>query len=119
MTVACAFAGIWGEIEALLHPIVGRRGLTALFRRSAHVSTASFAFLAPLAEGAPDLVPSDELVSLFSTQSVDTALDGGALLLHSFRELLSTVVGSGLTERLLQSVWSLPSSGSSAQDIPP
>ncbi|MDY0747557.1 hypothetical protein SNE35_23845 [Paucibacter sp. R3-3] len=118
LTVAQAFAEIWGEIEASLHPILGRRGLTALFRRSAHVSAPQCAFLAILAEGEMDLVARDELVSVFCSQTADTALDGGSLLLNSFRELLSTLIGAGLTERLLQSVWSSPTSGPSAQDFP-
>jgi len=119
MAVACAFAEIWAEIEDSLHPIIGRRGVTALFRRSAHVSAAHSAFLATLAEGEPDRVPRDRLVSLFSGQTAGAALDGGSLLLNSFRDLLSTLIGAGLTERLLQSVWSPPPSGPSAQDSPP
>ncbi|MDN3923274.1 hypothetical protein [Roseateles violae] len=116
--VAQALVGVWADIEDALHPVIGQRGLTALFRRCAHLGVADFPFLAALDSGAPDQVDRGEILALFGGLPPAQALDAGSLLLLSFRELLSTLIGPGLTERLLQSVWSPPSSGSSAQDKP-
>ena len=44
---------------------------------------------------------------------------GGGALLQTFYELLASLVGPSLTERLLRSVWAHSSSGPPAQDTSP
>jgi len=55
--------------------------------------------------GAPATMDLGVLVSMFSAQTAVEAAAGGGRLLHAFRELLTTLIGASLTERLLRSVW--------------
>jgi DNA-binding GntR family transcriptional regulator len=52
--------------------------------------------------GADDLAA---LKALLSRQTSADAASGGAAFLHAFHDLLSSLVGHSLTERLLRSVW--------------
>jgi hypothetical protein len=44
------------------------------------------------------------------------AADGAALLLHTFTEVLASLIGTSLTERLLRSVWAQLLTNAPAQD---
>jgi hypothetical protein len=52
---------------------------------------------------------------LAACSSADAANAAAALAL-TFRDLLTHLIGDSLTERLLRSVWTSPSSGNAAQD---
>ena len=56
------------------------------------------------------------LKSVFRQQSSANAAGGGSALFQTFYELLASLIGPSLTERLLRSVWATSSSGPSAQD---
>jgi hypothetical protein len=92
-------------IEGALAPIIGLHGVAALHRRSLHLAGRNHPWLAdrPTAEQ-----PSEELAilkALLSRQpSADAAL-GGAAFLQAFHDLLTSLVGRSLTERLLRSAW--------------
>jgi hypothetical protein len=92
-------------IEAALAPIIGLRGVTALHRRSLHLAGRSHPWLAgkPLSEPASDDL--GILKTLLSRQTSSDAALGGAAFLQAFYDLLSSLVGPSLTERLLRSIW--------------
>jgi hypothetical protein len=56
------------------------------------------------------------LVAALAQQSAADAALAGARLLRNFHDLLVTLIGPSLTERLLRSVWVNFMSGPSAQD---
>jgi hypothetical protein len=92
-------------IEAALAPIIGLRGVAALHRRSLHLAGRSHPWLAgkPLSEQ-----PTEDLAMLKTLLSRQTSADaalGGAAFLQAFYDLLSSLVGLSLTERLLRSIW--------------
>jgi hypothetical protein len=117
--VADAIGCAWADMELALSPVLGRRGVAALYKRSLHLNVAAYPWLALVPEGtdnalAIDLLP---LRSILARQSGADAAEVGAVLIHTFIELLSSLMGASLSERLLDSVWAPPSnSGPTAQD---
>jgi len=106
-------------IDASLSPIIGARGVVALYQRSVYLTARTHAMPAAVHdddEQALDLVP---LRQALAGQSPDDAVAAGDALLRTFHELLASLIGLSLTERLLRSVWTDSSSASSAQDTPP
>lgn len=114
--IAAAIQALWTDIEAALQPIVGRRGVAALFKRTLHLAAARHSWLAPLMPGSDDAIDLGALTALFAAQAPALASEAGSALFEIFRELLATLIGAPLSERLLQTVWSNSSSAAPAQD---
>jgi hypothetical protein len=117
--IAEALTAIWQDIDSALAPIIGSKGVVALYKRSLHLTAESYPWLAGTHE---DSGPSFETTALrrivVQQSSADAALGGNALL-QTFHQLLGTLIGLSLTERLLSPVWSDSSSGPPAQDTKP
>ena len=92
-------------------------GVKALHRRSLHLAGGSHPWLTgkPLSEPASDDL--GILKTLLSRQTSADAALGGAAFLQSFHDLLSSLVGLLLTERLLRSIWIDFMVAPTAQDI--
>jgi hypothetical protein len=109
----------WEEIDAALTPIIGKRGVVALYRRSLFLVEATHPWLSGMHQGAQDDFNLPTLKSVVVQQDRSTAQMGGTALLHTFQELLTTLVGLSLTERLLRSVWTPSPSDAPVQDSSP
>ena len=108
------------DIESALQPIVGRRGVAALFKRTVHLAAAQYPWLAPLKEDSDDTATTvDQLKAAFAAQPAPLAAEAGSVLFASFRELLTSLIGAGLSERLLQTAWSKSASAAPALDPSP
>lgn len=120
--IADAIGAAWHDLDLNLSPVLGRRGVAALYKRSLHLNTVAYPWLAQVREAAHanlaiDVAP---LRAMLGERSEAEAAETGAALIHTFTELLSTLIGASLSERLLDSVWALPSNGGPpAQDAPP
>jgi hypothetical protein len=117
--IADGAVSIWRDIDAALSPIIGQRGVAALFKRSLHLTRADFPALATMHDG--EMQPGDfgALRSALSQQtSADAATANGALL-QAFCDLLTSLIGGSLAERLLRSVENNLSSGHAVQDTSP
>lgn len=117
--IAAAINALWTDIETALQPIVGRRGVAALFKRTLHLAAARHPWLAPLKPGSDDAIDLGQLTALFAAQPPSRAGEAGSALFEIFRELLATLIGAPLSERLLQTAWSNSSSAAPAQDPTP
>jgi hypothetical protein len=117
--VAGAIVAIWLEIDQALHPIIGRRGVAALYNRSLSLTAAAYPWLPIGQTGIPAAVDPSALRSALAQQAAVEAAAGGSALFQSFHELLASLVGTALTERLLRSVWTHPSGTSPVQDTDP
>lgn len=117
--IAAAINALWTDIEAALQPIVGRQGVAALFKRTLHLTAARHSWLAPLKSGVDDAADLAQLTALFAAQPAPLASEAGSALFEIFRELLATLIGAPLCERLLQTAWSNSSSAATAQDPTP
>lgn len=113
--IADAIANIWEEIDSALHPVIGKRGVAALFHRSLVITAKAYPWL-PLPERplqATDIAP---LHAVFLLQTPATIIKCSATQLHTFHDLLAGLVGTSLTERLLRFVSSNLFDGRSPQD---
>ena len=117
--VADAVAAIWREIDQALHPIIGHRGVAALYQRSLSLSAAAYPWLAMEQRGIPAAVDPAALHAALVQQTGAEAAAGGNALFHSFHQLLASLVGASLTERLLRSVWDHSPGAAPAQDTSP
>lgn len=119
-TVASTVVAMWQQIEKVLTPILGPRGVAALFKRALFLTKDEFpwldeAFVAVEASNDRNAVETVSIV--LSRQTTKMAAAGGAAFLNTFHSVLVSMIGPTLTERLLRSVWVTFSSGLPAQDI--
>ncbi len=103
--IAEAVFGKCQAIEAALAPILGLRGVAALHRRSLHLAARNHPWLVG---GPPGEQPSEDLSvlkTLLARQTSPDAALGGAAYLQAFHDLLASLIGLSLTERLLRGIW--------------
>lgn len=103
--------GTWREVAVLLRPVIGARGVDVLFKRSLHVTSRDFPWLASTGEGGEVGVQSSVLKARFAARDKATAAEASYALLVTFTELLATMIGGALTDRLLDPVWAPPPPG--------
>lgn len=118
--VAEATTSALRAIDGALSPIISERGVAALYRRSLFLIRHDRPWLD--AVYAADAAPGDydALRNALSKQNDADALQGANALLHTIRELLASLIGVSLTERLLGTILEkTPSSGDAVQDISP
>ena len=106
-------------INRALAPIVGQRGMAALYKRSLHLSRPMHPWLPVAAEGAESEMDVAALTAALAKRTSADAAAAGTQLLKSLRALLTTLIGESLTERLLRPVWATLLSGPSAWDTKP
>lgn len=114
--IAEALLDCWQRIHEALAPIVGQRGVAALYTRALHLTGKDHPWLAAShanLAGAIDLLALRSVLN--SRHSGDTALAGDAFL-HNFTALLSSLVGQSLADHLIGPVRIEISSGNAAQD---
>jgi hypothetical protein len=116
--LADAVVTVWREIDAALAPIVGTRGLAALHGRSVYLASQQFAWL-KTAHGNSVQTEIDfvGLRQTFMMQPLPESQAAATALLHTFHDLLASMVGASLTERLLHAIWDNPFGGHAAQDV--
>jgi len=66
--------------------------------------------------GVPATVDPSALRAALVQLTAAEAAAGGSAVFHSFHELLASLIGAALTDRLLSSVWTHSPQGSPAQD---
>ena len=115
--VAGSLATICLEINAVLSPIVGVRGVAALHSHSHHRCAASHAWLASLRDAPTINAGCETLVALLAQREPGEALSGGEAYLQTFHALLTSLLGPSLTERLLSTAWPPTISDPAAQHL--
>ncbi len=115
--VADAAVAQWLQIDQALHPILGHRGVTALFNRSVKHTAARFPWLGQDPQDALAVVDPSVLKAALLLQTAAEASAGVDALFQSLHDLLTSLIGSPLTDQLLRSV-SAHSPGE-ARDRPP
>lgn len=104
---------IWDCVGVVLSPIIGHAGVAALFKRSIYLTRNTHPWLSVVNDGAE---PSAALQVVLAQQDRIEAIAANAALLQNFQELLISLIGASLSERLLRSVWETPSSGDAVQE---
>ena len=116
-TIAKMAVSIWRDVGIALSPIIGQGGVDALFKRSLHLTRIAHPCLATVLENVaqPDAVAA--LQAVLAQQISATAVAANLALLQNFQDLLTSLIGLSLTERLLRPVWDKSSSSQAEQDI--
>lgn len=114
--IADALVATWQEINAALTPIIGERGVAALYKRSLYLTSAAYPWLSDRHEGPQTSIDLVILKSVLAQQSSANAAAGGGALLQTFYELLTVLVGASLSEQLLHRVWVNSVGGPPSQD---
>lgn len=118
--VAALVGSAWQHIQIVLAPVIGQRGVAALYKRSLYLASKAYPWLAA-AQAGNSLAEIDfALLQVESARhsSAEAAAAGGALLL-SFHHLVGSLIGPSLSGQLLGEVWVKFFSGSPAQDPSP
>lgn len=114
--VAASVVSLWRDMERVLSPIIGVRGVAALYGRTIFVTSRMHSWLGNAPEGVQSSMDLDSLHTAISAQPRAVGIEGGSALFSTFRELLVSMVGAVLTEQLLRDVLTSSSSGHAAQD---
>ena len=118
--VAAATVTIWADIEFSLIPVVGTRGVDALYRRSLQVTGDAHPWMAAaLSDGVRRDADIATFAAILASQSGAIATDAANAFLQTFHDLLVSLIGASLTERLLRPAQTHASSGSPTQDPSP
>lgn len=116
--IADAIVVVWTEIDNVLAPILGHRAVVALCKRSLYLAAQRYACLngvyASIQSGSEFI----ELQPVFAQQT-DISIAIGNELFQIFHQLLVSLIGSSLTERLLRPVWENSLADPPAQDYSP
>lgn len=95
----------WQEMETQLAPVIGTRGVDVLFARALHITSATFPWL----EIPRDRKDSDDRPASVKRRLAgcepNVAEEASVALLTTFVELLTTLIGENLTERLMKTAW--------------
>lgn len=95
---------LWRRIAAQLAPVIGTRGVEALFGRALHLASREYPWLAqPLADE-PRADPMASGCGRLQVRDGTAALEAAMALLGTFTDLLATLIGTTLCERLLAPV---------------
>lgn len=103
--IAEAALATWHQMSSRLAPVIGVRGGDVLFARALHLTKTSFPWLA-MAEGQADHTALlAGLQARLAGQETAAATEAATTLLVTFAEILASLIGESLTERLLGPVW--------------
>lgn len=118
--IAEVSARLWLDIDQALNPIIGRRGVAALYSRGLQLAAATFPCLKALAPAAAaaTLDPAPLRIAL-AQQDAGLAAAASLATLQAFHGVLCSLVGAALTERLLHPVWALSPQDCSVQKTQP
>jgi hypothetical protein len=104
-----ATAAVWRLMATQLAPVIGARGLDALYGSALHQTSVEFPWLAVAVDRGGSASPLPSLMVCLTGQLASTAAEASYALLLSFTELLAALIGESLTTRLLAPVWAPPS----------
>jgi hypothetical protein len=112
--IALSALATWTRIDDALSPIIGRRGVAGLYKRSLSLTRAAHPVLAAVFEGTLQLGDYTTLQNALAQQAAPIAMAASEALLQTFHDLLTKLIGPSLTERLLCPLLDKPSSSGDA-----
>jgi hypothetical protein len=101
-----AAISMWEQLAKQIISIIGEEGFNSLYARSVVLTQATFPWLEA---GTPSSSPDNRFADLktnLEAQMPAQANSANKQLLISFTDILATLIGEGLTTRILDSAWS-------------
>lgn len=112
--VADAAVARWESIVNALTPVLGQRGIAALYRRTLIVAGREHPCLLQAHEET-EPVRFEKLRAVLIQQPANQAAEAADACIETFHDLLNSLIGIPLTQRLLDGLWSPTFSGSPVQ----
>lgn len=100
--IAILAVKIWRDLYAVLSPIIGDRGVCALYQRSTHLILRDHPWMSVAHEADLGSGEFDTLQTALAGQSAVIAAVAGDALLRTFKDLLTNLIGGSLTEQLFR-----------------
>jgi hypothetical protein len=95
----------WEQVAFHLTPLIGDAGLQSLYARAMHLVLPQCPALGPPQRNQQSESSFHKLKSDLESMDAAEAARASNLLLATFTELLSTLIGESLTSRILRSAW--------------
>ena len=108
----------WQQIAAQLEPVIGARGMDALFSRSVHLVGSTYGWLETSAVHGNGAVSLADFKTCLESREAPVAAAAASALLATFTELLANLIGESLSTRLLEVVW-MPSPSEAQKEALP
>jgi hypothetical protein len=112
--IATAAQAIWFDIDSTLVPIIGARGVGALYKRAVNLASTEYPWLQTAYDHEDKQGHFVVLGTTLSRQSPPLAATANGALLQTFYDLLANLIGGPFTTRLLQSALDNLSTGDDA-----
>jgi hypothetical protein len=113
-SIVALVVSVWNDIDAALAPIIGHRGVAALFHRTLHLVRHDYPWLTASQASLADPIDFAALQPTLLRQSGADVVAANGALLEKFLEQLASLIGESLTERLLHAVVDIHSTGDAA-----
>lgn len=115
--IADAAVSTWQAIDAALAPVIGGKGVAALYGRSLHLVQGAHPWLAAANQGPHTQMDLGLLGVALAQQESVTAAAGAGDHLQSLHHLLGSLIGISLAGQLLRPAWDNAFHGIAGQDI--
>jgi hypothetical protein len=96
---------MWRLVVAELTPVIGARTLDVLYSRALHQTSSVFPWLSVAVDRGGSASPLPSLMACLARQHSAAATEASFMLLSTFSDLLTLLIGESLTVRLLAPVW--------------
>jgi len=106
--IAEAALSTWRQVEVRLTPVIGERGVDVLLGRTLHLTSAVFPWLSFAGNQGDRTATLSYFRTCLAGSQTNIAIEASYALLTNFVNLLATLIGESLTERLLSPVWVPP-----------
>ncbi len=106
----------WDAVHAALAPVIGQGGVAALYKRALHLARNDYPWLAAAYDAAAAPGDFSSLRAALCGQDAATAAAAHDTLMRTLNDLLVSLIGPSLTERLLKPASQPHSAGTAVQD---
>ena len=117
--IADAVVSTWQSVDAALAPMIGGRGVAALYVRSLHLVRNAHPWLAAAHQDPHTQMDLELLRAAVAQQEGASAAAGAGAHLQSLSELLGSLIGTSLAGQLLGPVWGNAFDGIAGKEISP
>jgi hypothetical protein len=106
--IAEAAIGLTREVARCLAPLIGSRGVDALVSRSLQLTVPAFPWLGLTGEHGNVMGSLASFKARLEVRDPMVVTEASVALLVTFTDLLVTMIGASLTDRLLGPIWAAP-----------
>jgi hypothetical protein len=106
--IAEAALGLTREVAGCLAPLIGSRGVDALVSRSLQLTVPVFPWLGLTGEPGDGMGSLANVKARLEVRDPMAVTEASVALLVTFTDLLVTMIGASLTDRLLGPIWAAP-----------